>query len=86
MAVRNKTIVDGSHHKKSSSKLKKKIMMVPDPQKNWRHKNGVWYYVKDNEMAVHKGGYHSKFLLPAVRKRKLSREKTIKDKNKKKRI
>ncbi len=83
MAIKAK---DDSHDKKSSSKSKK-IMAVPHPDKNWRHKNGVWYFVKEN-VKTHKGDYHSKFLLPAIRKWKQSRKKTvkntIKDKNNKK--
>jgi hypothetical protein len=71
LAVRNST--KDKSHKKSSNKSKK-IMAVPHPDKNWRHKNGVWYYVKEEP---HKGDYHNKFLLPAIRKWVQSREKTV---------
>jgi hypothetical protein len=81
MVFGNKT--KDASHEKDSLKKSKKIMAVPHPDKNWRHKNGVWYYVKESE-KTHKGDYHSKFLLPAIRKWRQARKKTIGDKNKKK--
>lgn len=83
MAMRNGTAKGESRDKKSLKKSKK-IMAVPHPDKNWRHKNGVWYYVKENKTTAHKGDYHSKFLIPAIRKWKKSRRRTIKYKNAKK--
>ena len=80
MVVRNNTR-DESH--KRSSNRSKKIMAVPHPNKNWRHKGGVWYFVKENE-KTHKGDYHRKFLLPALRKWRQSRKKTVKKTMKKK--
>ena len=83
MAMNNST-EKGKSQDKMSLKKSKKIMAVPHPDKNWRHKNGVWYYVKENQATAHKGNYHSKFLVPAIRKWKKSRRRIIKDRNAKK--
>ena len=84
MATKNET-EKGEIPNKKSQKKTKKIMAVPHPDKNWRHKNGVWYYVKEKENEQ-KGDYHSKFLKPAIRKWKQSRRRRVEDKNAKKSI
>ena len=83
MATKNETEKGEIPNKKSQNKTKK-IMAVPHPDKNWRYKNGVWYYVKGNKENAHKGDYHSKFLKPAIRKWKQSRRRRVEDKNAKK--
>lgn len=80
MAVKSKN-KNSNRDKKAHSKSKM-IMAVPHPDKNWRHKKGVWYYVKEKE-KLHKGDYHGRFLLPAITKWKHSRKNLVKNKNNK---
>lgn len=67
---------DKAKHSNEDKKPKQKIA-VPHPGKNWRYKNGVWYFVKENKQ-LHKGDYHGKFLLPAVTQWRQSLKKKLK--------
>ena len=80
MVMKNKR-KDGKIDDKKSQNKSKKIMAVPHPDKNWRYKKGVWYYVKENKYK-HQGDYHSKFLLPAIKKWRQSHKKIAKRINK----
>ena len=74
-----------SSHAQTGAKTRSKIqsarfMLVPDPSRNWRHKNGIWYYVKEMK-KTHRGDYDAKFLQPAIKKWKKSQKKHTRNQN-----